>query len=63
MNRMSIVILWALALLVLSPLMLLIALAIRVEDGGNVIFRQKRLTADGKTFTICKFRTMRRGRG
>ena len=53
----------ALALLVLSPLMLLIALAIRVEDGGNVIFRQKRLTADGKTFTICKFRTMRRGSG
>lgn len=43
--------------------MLLIALAIRVEDGGNVIFRQKRLTTDGKTFTICKFRTMRRGSG
>ena len=51
------IVLSALALLVLSPLMLLIALAIRVEDGGNVIFRQKRLTADGKTFTICKFRT------
>ena len=57
------IVLSALALLVLSPLMLLIALAIRVEDGGNVIFRQKRLTADGKTFTICKFRTMRRGSG
>lgn len=57
------IVLSALALLVLSPLMLLIALAIRVEDGGNVIFRQKRLTTDGKTFTICKFRTMRRGSG
>ena len=55
------IVLSALALVVFSPLMLLIALAIRVEDGGNVIFRQKRLTADGKTFTICKFRTMRRG--
>ena len=50
------IVLSALALVMLSPLMLLIALAIRVEDGGNVIFRQKRLTADGKTFTICKFR-------
>ena len=42
------IVLSALALVVLSPLMLLIALAIRVEDGGNVIFRQKRLTADGR---------------
>jgi lipopolysaccharide/colanic/teichoic acid biosynthesis glycosyltransferase len=29
-----------------------------MEDGGAVIFRQSRLTADGKTFTIRKFRTM-----
>ena len=39
------IVLSALALLVLSPLMLLIALAIRVEDGGNVIFPAE--AADG----------------
>lgn len=60
-KRSADVVLSALAMIVLSPVMLLIALAIRIEDGGNVIFRQKRLTMDGKPFTICKFRTMRRG--
>lgn len=57
------VVLSALALTLLSPLLLGIALAIRLEDGGNAIFRQKRLTVDGKSFTIYKFRTMRRGSG
>lgn len=47
------------ALIVLSPLMLLIALMIRLEDGGPVIFSQPRLTVDGKPFIIRKFRTMK----
>ncbi len=47
-----------LALVVLSPLMLLVALAIHLEDRGPVFFRQKRLTVGGRTFTILKFRTM-----
>lgn len=46
-------------LIALSPLMVLIALAIRVEDGKPVVFRQKRITVGGHEFTICKFRTMR----
>ncbi len=46
------------ALLLLSPLMAVIAILIRTEDGGPVIFRQSRLTANGKAFTIRKFRTM-----
>ena len=46
-------------LVVLSPLFLLIALAIYLEDHGPVIFRQKRMTVGGKEFTICKFRTMK----
>lgn len=46
------------ALLVLSPLLLLIALAIRLESPGPVIFRQERGGRYGKPFEIIKFRTM-----
>lgn len=49
-----------LVLILFSPLMLLIALCIYLEDGSPVIFRQKRMTVAGHEFTICKFRTMRR---
>lgn len=48
-----------LALIVLSPLLGLVALAIYLEDGAPIIFRQKRATISGHTFTICKFRTMK----
>ena len=48
----------ALLLLLLSPLLALIALLIRREDGGPVLFRQERLTVHGRRFTILKFRTM-----
>lgn len=47
------------ALVVLSPVMALMALAIWLEDRGSPLFRQQRLTVDGKPFSICKFRTMR----
>ncbi|MBR6165570.1 MAG: exopolysaccharide biosynthesis polyprenyl glycosylphosphotransferase [Clostridia bacterium] len=47
-----------LALILFSPFIAIISLAIKLEDGGPVIFRQSRLTADGQTFTIRKFRTM-----
>lgn len=48
-----------LALAAASPLMFLIALAIHREDRGPVIYRQKRLTQDGRVFEILKFRSMR----
>ena len=48
----------ALVLLLFSPLLGLIALCIHLEDGGKVIFRQKRMTVNGRIFNICKFRTM-----
>ena len=48
-----------LALVVLSPLMLLTALLIKAYDGGPVFYKQVRLTKDGKTFKIIKFRSMR----
>lgn len=47
------------ALIILSPVMLLCAAAIRLEDGGSAIFRQKRATRGGRVFEIYKFRTMR----
>lgn len=47
----------AIMLLVLSPLMLLIALAIR-KDGGPAIFRHRRVGRNGREFDCFKFRTM-----
>lgn len=48
----------AIALLVFLPLLLCIALAVRLESGGPVIFRQRRTGHMGRVFTIYKFRTM-----
>jgi exopolysaccharide biosynthesis polyprenyl glycosylphosphotransferase len=47
-----------LGLLVLSPLLVAIALAVRLTSTGPVIFRQVRTGRDGKPFTMLKFRTM-----
>ena len=41
-----------------SPFMLVAACAIHFYDGGPVLYKQKRLTKDGKIFEICKFRSM-----
>ena len=46
------------ALIVLSPVFLITAVAIKLEDGGSVFFGQTRLTKDGKEFTMYKFRSM-----
>lgn len=45
-------------LCVFSPLMLIISVAIRLNDGGPALFKQKRPGKDGKIFTLYKFRTM-----
>ena len=47
------------ALVVLSPLLLLTAAAIKLTDGGPVFYRQTRLTKDGREFNVLKFRSMR----
>ncbi len=47
-----------LGLLALSPLMLIVALAIRLDSKGPILFRQRRLGLDGKEFLMWKFRTM-----
>lgn len=46
------------ALIVAAPLLAVIALAIRLDDGGPVLFRQTRVGKDGHAFTVYKFRTM-----
>ena len=48
-----------LAIVLTSPVMLVTALAIRLYDGGPAIYKQVRLTKDGKEFKILKFRSMR----
>lgn len=45
-------------LIIASPCMAVIALAIKCYDGGPVFFRQKRCTINGKIFSIIKFRSM-----
>ncbi len=45
-------------LIVASPVMLVVALAIKLEDKGPVFYKQKRVTLNGKVFEILKFRSM-----
>jgi lipopolysaccharide/colanic/teichoic acid biosynthesis glycosyltransferase len=48
----------SMALVLLSPIMLLVALAIRIEDGGPALFQQERVGREGRPFTVLKFRSM-----
>ena len=46
-------------IIVLSPLMAIVAVAIKAYDKGPVLYKQTRLTKDGKEFKIWKFRSMK----
>ena len=55
-------VIFSLLILICSlPLTLVIALLIKLDDGGPVFFRHRRITATGKEFNCLKFRTMRVG--
>ena len=58
-KRTSDIVLSALAIIVSSPLLLLIAIIIKLESRGPVIFSQERAGLDGKGFEMFKFRSMR----
>ena len=45
-------------LILTAPLMLVLALAIKLEDGGSVFYKQARMSLDGNVFEILKFRSM-----
>lgn len=46
------------ALIMAAPLMAFVACAVKLQDGGPVLFLQPRVGLDGGTFTLVKFRTM-----
>ncbi len=46
------------AIIITSPIMLICAVAIKLDDGGPVLFKQNRITINGKIFNVLKFRSM-----
>lgn len=60
-KRLLDVIIAMLAVIILSPLMIVTAMAVKLESDGPVIFKQERLGLNGKVFKIFKFRSMCQG--
>lgn len=59
LKRVVDVLLSALALIVLSPLLVAIALLVRLETKSYILFRQERVGLDGRSFTMLKFSSLR----
>lgn len=59
MKRLFDIVSSALVIVVTSPFMIAVAIAIKAYDGGPVLYKQTRLTKDGKEFKVLKFRSMR----
>ena len=58
-KRLSDIVLSSVAIILLSPVMAVTAIAIKLTDRGPVFYKQCRLTKDGKKFNVLKFRSMR----
>ncbi len=59
LKRLIDIVLSGLGIIVLSPVFLVLAIAIKIDDPGPVFFKQKRLTVHKEYFNILKFRTMK----
>ena len=59
MKRMIDLLLASVLVLVLSPVFVMIALAVRLTSPGNILFRTQRVGRNNKLFTMYKFRSMR----
>ena len=57
-KRLSDILFSMIGLVLLSPLFLLLSIAIKIDSKGPVFYRQERITTYGRTFRIFKFRTM-----
>jgi len=58
-KRLGDIVLSVIAIILFSPIILITAICIKVEDHGPVLYKQCRLTKDGKQFDIYKFRSMK----
>ena len=58
LKRILDIILSLIAIIITSPLMFLIALAIKIDDHGKILYKQKRLTINEREFYVYKFRSM-----
>lgn len=56
-KRLTDLVLSSIAIVITSPIMLVVALIIKLYDGGPVFYRDKRLTRDDRVFTLYKFRS------
>lgn len=58
LKRITDVMISLISIIILSPVMLITAIAIKAEDHGKILYKQKRSTINGKVFEIYKFRSM-----
>ena len=58
-KRVMDVVIALIAIVLTSPILLVAVIAIKVDDGGKIIFKQNRATRNGKIFSVYKLRTMK----
>lgn len=58
-KRIMDIVLSSFGLIIASPFMLVCAIAIKLDDGGPIFYKQNRITENGRIFNILKFRSMR----
>ena len=57
-KRLLDIVISVIAIIITSPIMLVCAIAIKLDDGGPILFKQNRITFNGKIFNVLKFRSM-----